>query len=128
MVRSILGVALAFCVLTAAAPVQAQEPPTTAVNKLGIDQDVRSGMKVLQDEILAGTLTLPDLTSPTTTLDMVPQVQLRGSNTQANAPSGDNIQVFTGFRPFVHATQSEVSPRRSGRTSLSATTTRQVCT
>ena len=115
MVRSILGVALAFCVLTAAAPVQAQEPPTTAVNKLGIDQDVRSGMKVLQDEILAGTLTLPDLTSPTTTLDMVPQVQLRGSNTQANAPSGDNIQVFTGFRPFVHATQSEVSTAAFGK-------------
>src|SRR5689334_2901997 len=89
-------------------------PPTTVVNKLGIDQDVRSGMKVLLDEILAGTLILPDVSTSSTSLDLVPQIQFRDNNVQANAPSGDYVQQFTGFRPFVRATQSEVSIAASG--------------
>jgi hypothetical protein len=58
------------------------------------------------DEIIAGTVTLPDLPNPATTLDS--QVQLRGPNVQVNFPSGDYVQIFPWFRPFVHATQSEV--------------------
>jgi hypothetical protein len=88
---------------------------TGVVNKLGMDQDVRSGMKILMDEILGGTAILPDLSSPVTSLDVVPQVQLRGNNIQANLPSGDYIQIFPGFRPFVYATQSEVSTAAFGK-------------
>jgi len=97
-----------------AAPLQAQ-PPTNAVNKLGVDQDVRSGMKVFMDEVLGGSLVLPDLPTLGTTLDVVPQIQLRGSNVQANNPSGDYVQQFPGFRPFVRATQSEVSTAAFGK-------------
>jgi hypothetical protein len=45
----------------------------------------------------------------------VPQIQLRGGNVQANDPGQDYIQIFAGFRPFVHATQSEVSAAGFGR-------------
>src|SRR5713226_8323415 len=97
-----------------AAPLQAQSP-TSVVNKLGVDQDVRSGMKVFMDEVLGGSLVLPDLPTLGTTLDVVPQIQLRGSNVQANNPSGDYVQQFPGFRPFVRATQSEVSTAAFGK-------------
>jgi hypothetical protein len=107
-VAPILGV-----VLLAAAPVRAQ--PTTVVNKLGIDQDVRSGMKILLDELAGGNVLLPETLPLSTALDVVPQVQLRGDNVQANTPSGDYIQQFPGFRSFVHATQSEVSTAAAGR-------------
>jgi len=46
---------------------------------------------------------------------VVPQVQLRGDNVEANVPSGDYVQQFPGFRPFVRATQSEVSTAAFGR-------------
>src|SRR5258707_4518508 len=100
--------------LLVAAPLRAQSP-TSVINKLGVDQDVRSGMKVLMDEVLGGALVLPDTPAVSTTLDDVPQVQLRGDNIQANVPSGDYIQQFAGFRPFVHATQSEVSTAAFGK-------------
>src|SRR4029077_5196797 len=58
---------------------------------------------------------LPDLPTLSTTLDVVPQLQLRGDNVQANVPSGDYVQVFAGFRPFVRATQSEVSTAAFGK-------------
>ena len=100
MNRSIaLGAVLGLS-LMAAAPVSAQDSPTSIVNKLGVDQDVRSGQKILMDEILSGSLTFLDDDGAT---------RLGGNNVQANVPSGDYIQQFPGFRPFVHATQSEVS-------------------
>ena len=116
MARPLAFFTIAVLSVFAVAPlVSAQDgAPTTVVNKLGIDQDVRSGMKVLMDEILAGNLILPDVSSPGTSLDVVPQIQFRGNNVQANAPSGDYVQQFTGFRPFVRATQSEVSVAASG--------------
>jgi hypothetical protein len=101
-------------VLFTAAPLQAQ-PPTSFVNKLGVEQDVRSGMRILIDELTSGSFALPDDAAPSTTLDVAPQVQLRGANVQANVPSGDFIQQFPGFRPFVRATQSEVSTAASGK-------------
>ena len=33
---------------------------TNWVNKLGVDQDVRSGMTVLRDDVLSGNVVLPD--------------------------------------------------------------------
>ena len=56
--------------------------------------------------------------SPLAYPDNTPQIQFRGGNVQVNDPSapfGDYIQIFPGFRPFVHATQSEVSAAASGR-------------
>ena len=100
----------AACVTTAAA-----QTPTGFVNKLGMDMDVRSG-RVLADELAAGSVILPDLATPTSGgRQTVPQVQLRGGNVQVNNPAGDFVQTFPGFRPFVRATQSEVSAAASGR-------------
>jgi hypothetical protein len=107
-VASVIGVSLMAGSLYA-------QSPTSTVSKLGVEQDVRSGMKVVMDEILSGSLLLPDLPTSSTTLDVVPQIQLRGSNVQANLPSGDYVQQFPGFRPFVHATQSEVSTAAFGK-------------
>jgi hypothetical protein len=109
-------VCMALSILTIGPAMWAQGSPTSVVNKLGVDQDVRSGMKVLMDEVLSGTLTLPEFSNPVTHLDVVPQVQLRGDNVQVNFPSGDYVQQFPGFRPFVHATQSEVSMAAFGKT------------
>jgi hypothetical protein len=113
MARSI-AVTSAFAVLLLAAPLHAQSP-TSTVSKLGVEEDVRSGMKVLMDEILSGSTVLPDLPTSGTTLNTVPQIQLRGNNVQANVPSGDYVQEFPGFRPFVRATQSEVSTAAFGK-------------
>ncbi len=116
MVRSLLiSVVLSLSVWATTPVVLAQGSPSSVVNKLGVDQDVRSGMKVVMDEILAGTVILPDLPPSATHLDTVPQIQLRGNNVQANFPSGDYVQIFPGFRPFVRATQSEVSTAASGK-------------
>jgi len=104
---------LAVLVLAMARLASAQG--TTYINKLGIDQDPRSGMKVLMDQILAGGVILPDSPTSSTTLDSGHQIQLRGDNVQANSPSGDYVQIFPGFRPFVRATQSEVSTAASGK-------------
>src|SRR5690348_6263155 len=41
--------------------------------------------------------------------------RLRGGNVQVNDPRLDYVQIFTGFRPFVHATQSEVSTSAFGQ-------------
>jgi len=116
MKRSLaMTAALAVSGLAIANAASAQSVSTNYVNKLGMDQDVRSGMKVLMDQVLAGTVILPDLPGSSTTLDTVPQIHLRGDNVQANVPSGDYVQEFPGFRPFVHATQSEVSTAASGK-------------
>lgn len=112
--RAAVPALVALSATLGAASVFAQVP-STVVSKRGIEEDVRSGMKVFMDQVLAGTVTLPDLPASSTTLDAVPQIQLRGNNVQANVPSGDYVQQFTGFRPFVRATQSEVSTAASGR-------------
>jgi len=86
------------------------------VSKLGQDMDVRSGGRVLADELsTSGRIVLPDIDSPVAGTDVVPQIQLRGGNVQVNSSSEDFVQIFTGFRPFVRATQSEVSTAAFGR-------------
>ena len=101
MVRSVLvSAALAVSAVATAPFLSAQDDsPASAVNKLGVDLDARSDMAILLDEILAGTVILPDLTSPVTSLDVVPEIQFRGDNVQANVPSGDYVQQFQVSAP-----------------------------
>jgi hypothetical protein len=91
------------------------QSPTYFVSKLGMDMDVRSGGRVLEDQLAANPILLPDPSSPVTGLPVVSQIQFRGGNVQSNNPSGDYTQIFAGFRPFVRATQSEVSSAAFGR-------------
>jgi hypothetical protein len=97
-------------------PVLAQDAPSLGfVNKLGIDVDVRSGGRILQDEAPEGTIILPDNPTAAGGGSPIPQIQLRGGNLQVNDPELDYIQTFSGFRPFLHFTQSEVSVAASNR-------------
>jgi hypothetical protein len=89
--------------------------PIGFVLKLGEEIDVRSGARILLDELGAGNLILPEAAGPVSGGSTLPQIQLRGGNFQVNDPSSDYTQIFTGFRPFVRATQSEVSAAAFGR-------------
>jgi hypothetical protein len=82
-----------------------------------MDLDVRSGGRIIADELAnGGTLLLPDSGSSGAGVVTVPSIQTRGGNLQVNDPSKDGlVQIFPGFRPFVRATQSEVSMAASGR-------------
>lgn len=105
-----LGVALAQD------PGDGDVPPPWALRKIGIDIDLRSGSRVLADEIAQnGGMILPDEQASASTFSTVPQIQLRGSNVQVNDPTLDTIQTFPFFRPFVHFTQSETSVAASGQ-------------
>src|SRR5215467_542958 len=95
-------------------PLLAQNPPLGFVTKLGVDVDVRSGSRILIDELAANPVILPDLPGPVAGGSVVPQIQFRGGNVQVNVPSTDYTQIFTRFRPFVHAIQSEVSTAAFG--------------
>jgi hypothetical protein len=98
----------------------AQNGPTVGfVNKLGVEIDVRSGSRILQDETFVGQVILPDSASAVGGGSTVPQIQVRGGNAQVNVnPNFDYIQTFTGFRPFVHFTQSEVSAASFNRNTV----------
>ena len=111
MYRSIVLLCLlALCSAVLVQPVLAQGvPPLGFVSKLGQEIDVRSGGRVLEDDLSSGNVILPDLAGPVSGGSTVPQIQLRGGNLQVNDPNGDFVQIFTNFRPFVRATQSEVS-------------------
>ena len=105
---------LAMTALGSAA--KAQVTPTTIV-KLGYEIELRSDSKLFADEINAAGKVIPlDEPTSSTGLPGVPQIKFRGGNVQANDPLLDNIQVFQGFRPFVHFTQSETSVAAFGRT------------
>ena len=113
--RWTLGILI--CAAMLAPAVRAQDDGLLGfVSKLGMDMDVRSGARILADDLAAsGRIILPDLDGPVSGASVVPQIQLRGGNVQVNNPSGDYVQIFTGFRPFVHATQSEVSSAAFGQ-------------
>src|SRR5258708_1512900 len=85
------------------------------VSKLGQELDVRSGSRILEDDLNSSNVILPDLAGPVSGGSVVPQIKLRGGNVQVNDPAQDYIQIFTGFRPFVRATESEVSVGAFGR-------------
>lgn len=113
--QSLLALSIA-CAGAAVVPVLADDNTTTGfVNKLGVEIDVRSGSRILEDELANGDVILPDQQGPVAGGDVVPQIKLRGGNTQANSPSGDYVQEFSGFRPFVRSTQSETSVAASGK-------------
>ena len=90
-------------------------PQPGFVNKLGTEVDVRSGGRILADDLASGKVILPDLPTPVAGIPAVPQIQLRGDNLQVNDPAQTTIQIFTGFRPFVRATRSETSAAAFGR-------------
>src|SRR5215831_19060567 len=97
-------------------PSLGQPPPTGFVSKLGQEIDVRSGSRILADELNANNhVVLPDASSPVPGVPAEPQIQLRRGNLQVNDPALDYIQTFPLFRPFVHATQSETSAAAFGQ-------------
>ena len=103
-------------VLALAPQARAQDNPLGFVSKLGEEVDIRSGARILADELAnGGTLLLPDNGSSGGGGDTKASIQTRGGNLQVNDAANDYIQIFSGFRPFVHATQSEVSSAASGR-------------
>jgi hypothetical protein len=105
--------------LAALASARAQVTPTTVV-KLGYEVELRSDSKIFADEINAsGKVILLDEPTSAFALSGVPQIQFRRGNLQANNPLLDNIQMFPGFRSFVHATQSETSLAAFGSTIVS---------
>ncbi len=111
----VLAVALT-CSAVLAPLVLAQGPPTGFVSKLGVDVDVRSGSRILIDDLNAtGFLIPPDTTTGVPGVPGVPQIQFRGGNLQVNDPTQDYIQTFPHFRPFVHTTQSETSMAAFGQ-------------
>ena len=116
--KSLLVFSLLLSVLVCAVAAQEDDgygPHIGFVNKLGIEVDVRTGARILADQGSVGSVILPDLQTPVAGLPAVPQIQLRGGNLQVSDSALDYVQMFTGFRSFVHATQSEVSTAASGR-------------
>ena len=105
----VLAIPTAFVTLVHA------QVPTDYITKLGQEFDVRSGARIAADDAVSGKFILPDANPPVAGGSTVPQVQLRGGNVQVNTPGLDNIQIFPGFRPFIHATQSETSAAAFGR-------------
>ena len=77
---------LTACSALVVRPALAQGPPLGFVTKLGIDVDVRSGGRILADDVAAGTVILEDAAPSPTDGSTVPQVQLRGNNVQVNGP------------------------------------------
>lgn len=107
---------LATACLAALASLAYAQPPTSFVNKLGVEIDVRSGSRVLLDNLnTSGFLLPPDDTTSDPGGPTVPQIQLRDGNVQVNDPNQNYIQIFPRFRPFVHSTQSETSVAAFGQ-------------
>jgi hypothetical protein len=94
----------------------AQDNVLGFVSKLGTEVDIRSGARILADDLAnGGTVLLPDSGTGVSGGSTVAQIQLRGGNLQVNNAANDYVQIFPGFRPFVRATQSEVSAAAFGR-------------
>jgi hypothetical protein len=113
--KNLLCLVVLFSAVQVRSAAAQQGPSLGFVTKLGIEVDVRSGGRILADELASGKVILPDLAGPVAGGSTVPQIQLRGGNVQVNDPLQDFNQIFTGFRPFVRATQSEVAAAASGR-------------
>src|SRR6266699_3465692 len=85
------------------------------VSKLGQELDVRSGSRILEDDLNSSNVILPHLAGPVSGGSVVPQIKLRGGNVQVNDPAQHYLQLFKFFLPFVRATESEVSVGAFGR-------------
>jgi hypothetical protein len=94
----------------------AAQSRTGFVNKLGYDFDVRSGGRILADETIAsGNLLLPESPTELSGSDEKGESEEEGGNVQVNNPKQDYVQIFSGFRPFVRASESETSMAAFGR-------------
>src|SRR5437879_6324157 len=62
--RTLFRVALTACLTMLVGTATAQDPPTSFVSKLGFDIDVRSGGRILADDILSSNVILPELGTP----------------------------------------------------------------
>src|SRR5712692_10185512 len=88
----------------------------TAINKSGMELELRSDAKIMADEILSGQVILGPEEAPTQNVSLDTGKQpLRGPNTQVNDSALDNIQIFAGFRPFLNFTQSETTVAAKGQ-------------
>src|SRR5439155_8377203 len=125
----ILGLACTCSAALVTAPLApAQEgSPLGFVNKLGQDLDVRSGGRVLDDEILSGKVILPELATPIAGVPAIPQIQLRGGNHQVNDPGLDYVQIFASVRSS-GLLRVRFPPPRSGGILWSRTTTQPAFT
>jgi hypothetical protein len=112
--KTMTATLIAMCVILAQNTTA--QPRTGVVTKLGYDFDVRSGGRILGDEMLASAnLLLPEIPVPLSGTDKEGESEEVGGNVQVNNPKQDYFQIFTGFRPFVRATQSETSVAAFGR-------------
>ena len=88
----------------------------TAIDKSGVELELRSDAKIMADEILSGQVILGPEEAPTQNVSLDTGKQpLRGPNTQVNDSTLDNTQIFAGFRPFLHFTQSETTVAALGQ-------------
>src|SRR5713101_336372 len=88
----------------------------TAIDKSGVELELRSDAKIMADEILSGQVILGPEEAPTQNVSLDTGKQpLRGPNTQVNDSTLDNAQIFAGFRPFLHFTQSETTVAAKGQ-------------
>src|SRR5262249_41375957 len=82
----------------------------TAINKNGMDLELRSEGRMIADEMLNQVTLQPD--SPGTPVHQESNdrdVKFRGANVQVNDGALDHIQILPDFRPFVSFTQSEAT-------------------
>jgi hypothetical protein len=120
--RYLVGTTLAMALtmsLSVSSPAQSASSQhktfATAVSKSGRNLDLRSAGRYLRDQAL-GRVRLERETIPTfSPLVQAGKNPLRGPNTQVNDPALDNIQIFSGFRPFLHYTQSETTVAAHGQ-------------
>ena len=109
--KKLLFVSLAALLGALAVPASAQSGPLTGfVTKLGVELDVRSGGRILQDELAAGNVILPDSATPVGGGSTVPQIQLRGGNVQVNDPRPGQYPDLSRLPP-VRACHAERSIR-----------------
>jgi hypothetical protein len=89
----------------------------TVVVKNGYDMDMRSDSRILRDEYTANGGVIPIETEPSPPFVDGRHLRrpVRNPNVQVNDPALDNVQIFPGFRPFVHYTESETSMAAFGQ-------------
>ena len=120
--RYLLGTTFAVALamsLTLSSPAQSGSsqhgPFKTAVRKTGGDLDLRSSGRFLRDKTVGHVLLEPETVPTLSPLVTAGNKPLRGPNTQVNNPALDNIQIFSGFPPFLHYTQSETTVAAHGK-------------
>jgi hypothetical protein len=115
-VPSRIAIATILALSTLALAAAAQVKPTVVV-KNGYEFEIRSDTKIMLDQLNSSGRVIP-LDEPADGPDDHDGggLQFRRGNIQVNNPLFDSIQIFPGFRPFVHSTQSETSVATFGRT------------